>query len=58
MKDNFKLILIVLLTPLYIMITIISKIVEIMLPLAEATGNLISNFINDMIKFWKRTLKK
>lgn len=58
MKDNFKLILIVLLTPFYIMITIISKIVYIMLPLAETIGNSTSNFIDDMGKFWEKTLKK
>ncbi len=58
MKDNFKFILIILLTPFYIMITIISKIVEIMLPLAETIGNSTSNFIDDMRKFWERTLKK
>ena len=58
MKDNFKLILIVLLTPLYIMITIISKIIKIMLPLAETIGSSMSNFIDDMRKFWERTLKK
>lgn len=58
MKDNFKLILIVLLTPFYIMITIISKIVYIMLPLAETIGNSTSNFIYDMGKFWEKTLKK
>ena len=58
MKDNFKLILIVLLTPFYIMITIISKIFYIMLPLAETIGNSTSNFIDDMGKFWGKTLKK